>query len=121
MENNKKNQFTHLKIHSQYSICEGAIKINDLKEFSKKNKIRAIGLSDTVNLCGALEFSENLSKAGTQPIIGTQINFKFKNQIGLLPLIANTFDGYKNIINGKRAYLKISSVKFVSVPFYEEL
>ena len=78
MENNKKNQFTHLKIHSQYSICEGAIKINDLKEFSKKNKIRAIGLSDTVNLCGALEFSENLSKAGTQPIIGTQINFKFK-------------------------------------------
>ena len=111
MENNKKNQFTHLKIHSQYSICEGAIKINDLKEFSKKNKIRAIGLSDTVNLCGALEFSENLSKAGTQPIIGTQINFKFKNQIGLLPLIANTFDGYKNIIKlSSKSYLENQTI-----------
>ena len=35
--NNRK--FNHLKIHSQYSICEGAIKIEDLKDFSKKKKI----------------------------------------------------------------------------------
>ena len=39
--------FNHLKIHSQYSICEGAIKIDDLKEFSKENKLRALGLCDT--------------------------------------------------------------------------
>ena len=32
----KKNQFNHLKIHSQYSICEGAVKIDDLKDFVKK-------------------------------------------------------------------------------------
>ena len=68
--------FNHLKIHSQYSICEGAIKIDDLKEFSKENKLRALGLCDTSNLCGALEFAEKISKSGTQPIIGTQINFK---------------------------------------------
>jgi len=68
--------FNHLKIHSQYSICEGAIKIDDLKEFSKKNKLRALGLCDTSNLCGALEFAEKISKSGTQPIIGTQIKFK---------------------------------------------
>ena len=93
------NQFTHLKIHTQYSICEGAIKIIDLKDFCKKNKIRAIGLSDTKNLCGALEFAEHISKAGTHPIIGSQINFKFKNYIGILPLVANTFEGYKSIIS----------------------
>ena len=47
MSNANKNQFTHLKIHTQYSICEGAVKIVDLKDFCKKNKIHAIGLSDT--------------------------------------------------------------------------
>ena len=99
MDNNKSNQFTHLKIHTQYSICEGAIKIADLKDHCKKNKIRAIGLSDTKNLCGALEFSENISKAGTQPIIGSQINFKFKEYIGILPIIANNFEGYKTLLD----------------------
>jgi len=107
MNNTNKNQFTHLKIHTQYSICEGAIKIIDLKDFCKKNKIHAIGLSDTKNLCGALEFAENISKVGTQPIIGTQINFKFKDQIGILPIIANNFEGYKSIIGlSSKSYLE---------------
>ena len=78
MEENNQN-FNHLKIHTQYSICEGAVKIDDLKTFCKDNKIKSVGLSDSYNLCGALEFSDQISKAGTQPIIGTQINFKFKN------------------------------------------
>ena len=103
---NYKN-FNHIKIHTQYSICEGALKINELAEFCKKNKIKGAGLSDTSNLCGALEFSENLSKSGTQPIIGTQINFKFKDIIGLLPLIATSEKGYQNIIEfSSNSYLK---------------
>jgi DNA polymerase-3 subunit alpha len=79
--------FNHLKIHSQYSICEGAVKIDNLQDFSKSNKIKALGLCDTSNLCGALEFAEKISKVGTQPIIGTQINFKYGDSIGLLPFI----------------------------------
>ena len=103
--NNKK--FTHLKIHSQYSICEGAIKIDDLKNYCKENKIHSLGLSDTSNLCGALEFSENISKVGTQPIIGTQINFKINDTIGLLPLIALNENGYKRIIElSSKSYLE---------------
>ena len=90
--------FFHLKIHSQYSICEGAIKLDDLKDYSKEQKIKAIGLSDTSNLCGALEFAEKMSKIGTQPIIGTQINFKYGDTTGLLPLYALNEDGYKRII-----------------------
>ena len=91
--------FNHLKIHTQYSICEGAIKIDDLQEYSKSNKIKSLGLCDTSNLCGALEFAEKISKSGTQPIIGTQINFKIHDTIGLLPLYALNEKGYKNIIN----------------------
>ena len=73
----------------------------------QKNKIHAIGLSDTKNLCGALEFAENISKVGTQPIIGSQINFKFQDQIGILPIIANNFEGYKSIIGlSSKSYLE---------------
>ena len=116
MQENNQN-FNHLKIHTQYSICEGAIKIDDLKNFCKKNKIKSIGLSDTTNLCGALEFSEEISKAGTQPIIGTQINFKFNNEIGMIPLIAKNQKGYETI-------LKLSSNSYLlnqnsSTPYCE--
>ena len=83
-----KQKFNHLKIHTQYSICEGAIKIDELKNYSKENRIKSFGLCDTSNLCGALEFSEKISKTGTQPVIGTQINFKFSDTIGLLPIFA---------------------------------
>ena len=73
---NENKQFTNFKIHTQYSVCEGAIKIEELANYCKENRIPAVGLSDSFNLCGALEFSESISKVGTQPIIGTQINFK---------------------------------------------
>ncbi len=103
-KNNK--SFNHLKIHTQYSICEGAIKIDELKTFCKENKIRSLGLSDTSNLCGSLEFSESISKSGTQPIIGTQILFNFNGEVGLLPLIAKTELGYKNLVElSSKSYL----------------
>jgi DNA polymerase-3 subunit alpha len=98
--------FNHLKIHSQYSICEGAVKIDDLQDFSKTNKLKSLGLCDTSNLCGALEFAEKISKVGTQPIIGTQINFKYGDCIGLLPLFSLNEEGYKRII-------KLSSISFL--------
>jgi DNA polymerase III subunit alpha len=99
--------FNHLKIHTQYSICEGAIKIDDLQKFSKSNKIKALAISDTTNLCGALEFAEKISKAGTQPIIGTQINIKYAGTTGLVPLFSLNEKGYKRII-------KLSSFSFLN-------
>ena len=107
MEKSNKRIFNHFKVHTQYSICEGAIQIDNLKSICKENKIQSIGLSDTYNLCGALEFSEKISKSGTQPIIGTQISFKFKNEIGLLSLIAKNKNGYKKIIElSSKSYLE---------------
>ena len=107
MQESNSSNFNHLKIHSQFSICEGAIKIDDLKHISKDNKLKALGLCDTSNLCGALEFAEKLSKSGSQPIIGTQINFRLNDTIGLLPLFALNEDGYKTII-------KFSSLSYLN-------
>ena len=99
--------FNHFKVHTQYSICEGALKIEQLKDFCKNNKIKSLGLSDTHNLSGALEFSESLSSVGTQPIIGTQILFKYKDFKGFIPLIAKNLEGYKNIIElSSKSYLE---------------
>ncbi len=110
MQESKNQKFNHLKIHTQYSICEGAVKIDDLKDFCKENKINSVGLSDTSNLCGSLEFSENISKAGSQPIIGTQINFSYENTTGLLPLIAINKSGYKRILEmSSQSYLRNKS------------
>ena len=107
MLQSKKKSFNQIKIHSQYSICEGALKIENRKEYCKKNKVQSVGLSDTYNLSGALEFSENISSVGTQPIIGSQVQFKFKNTYGLIPLIAKNYNGYKNIIElSSKAYLE---------------
>ena len=98
-------QFTHLKIHTQYSICEGALKTSDLAKYCKTYKIRAVGICDSNNLCGALEFSESIAKSKTQPIIGTQINIEYKGLSGKIPLFAKDLEGYKNLI-------KLSSKSF---------
>ena len=103
---NEKN-FNNIKIHTQYSICEGAIKIDDLAEYCKNNKIKSLGLADSFNLCGALEFSEKLSKVGTQPIIGTQVNLRGQNIIGKITLYAKTEQGYKNLT-------KLSSLSYLN-------
>jgi len=98
--------FNNFKIHTQYSICEGAIKIDDLAIHCKENKIPSIGICDSYNLCGALEFAEKVSKSGTHPITGTQINFSLENSIGKLPLFANSFHGYRNLIKlSSKSYL----------------
>ncbi len=118
MSESHSQNFNHLKIHTQYSICEGAARIDDLQEYSKQNKIKSLGLCDTLNLCGALEFAEKISKSGTQPIIGTQINFKIGETIGLLPLFALNETGYKNIIElSSFSYLKNDKLSDPHVDF----
>ena len=104
--------FNNIKIHTQYSICEGAIKIDELANYCKLNKIKSIGLADSYNLCGALEFSEKLSKVGTQPIIGTQINLNAHNIIGKITLYAKSERGYKNLTKlSSLSYLKKNGIE----------
>ena len=99
--------FNHFKIHTQYSICQGAIKIDDLASHCKNSKTQSIGICDSFNLCGALEFSEKISKSGTHPIIGTEINFLLHGVMGKLPLFATSQKGYKSLIKlSSKSYLE---------------
>ena len=105
-------EIINLKIHSQFSICEGAVKINQLSDFCKKNKVSAVGICDNENLSGALEFSNELSKLGIQPIIGTNIYLKdsVDKEIfyGKISLFAKNNKGYKNLLKlSSKSYLNL--------------
>ncbi|PCI38568.1 MAG: DNA polymerase III subunit alpha [Rhodospirillaceae bacterium] len=65
--------FVHLRVHSAYSLSEGAIRIPNLVEYCTVSKMPAVAVTDTNNLFGALEFSQTASKSGIQPIIGCQL------------------------------------------------
>ena len=106
-------EFNHLKIHTQYSICEGALRTAELAKYCREKKIKAVGLCDSNNLCGALEFSELMAKSKTQPIIGIQINIQYKGHIGKIPLFAKNLEGYKNLI-------KLTSKSFLEIKDNEE-
>ncbi|MGA2493180.1 MAG: DNA polymerase III subunit alpha [Roseiarcus sp.] len=69
--------FVHLRVHSAYSLREGALTIETLAKLAKADSMPALAITDTNNLFGALEFSEKLAKAGVQPIIGAQITVDF--------------------------------------------
>src|SRR5580704_14948257 len=65
--------FVHLRVHTAYSLAAGAIRIKELAELCKAQRMPAVAITDTGNLFGALEFATTCSGAGVQPIIGCEI------------------------------------------------
>src|SRR6188474_3811281 len=69
--------FIHLHVHSGFSLLEGALPLGKLLDLAKADKQPALGIADTNNLFGALEFSEKAAGKGIQPLIGTELTFDF--------------------------------------------
>ena len=65
--------FVHLRVHSAYSLSEGAIKADKIPALALEANMPAVAITDTANLFGALEFSQACAAKGIQPIIGCQI------------------------------------------------
>ena len=64
--------FVHLRVHSAYSLLEGALKIPELAALCRRHAMPAVAVTDTRNLFGALEFSLAMKAAGVQPIVGCE-------------------------------------------------
>jgi DNA polymerase-3 subunit alpha len=62
--------FVHLRVHSAYSLSEGAMHVKAIVDAAKSASMPAVAITDTGNLFGALEFSEAAVKSGVQPIMG---------------------------------------------------
>ncbi|MCH8168367.1 MAG: DNA polymerase III subunit alpha, partial [Proteobacteria bacterium] len=65
--------FIHLRVHSVYSLKEGALHVKALPGLCEKLGFPALAVTDTNALFGALEFSECCARAGVQPIMGLQL------------------------------------------------
>jgi DNA polymerase-3 subunit alpha len=106
--------FIHLRVHSSYSLLEGAITPKDLVKLAKKNAMPAVAITDTGNLFASLEFSLAAKDAGIQPIIGVllAVDSGEKDNFGApvldrLPLLAKNETGYYNLLQlSSHAYLK---------------
>src|ERR1700752_5020605 len=65
--------FIHLRVHTAYSLSAGAIRIKELVDLCKAERMPAGAGTDTGNLFGALEGATTCAAAGSQPIIGCEI------------------------------------------------
>ena len=102
--------FVHLRVHTAFSLSEGAIKISDLVSMCLEHRMPAVAITDTNNLFGGLEFSSICTKAGVQPIIGCQVSItrirsdaksfgqKDLDKCDNLVLLVQNDKGYKNLL-----------------------
>jgi DNA polymerase-3 subunit alpha len=124
-------RFVHLRVHSAYSLLEGALQLSKIVGHAVKDAAPAIAVTDTGNLFGALEFAQKAVKEGVQPIIGMQVGIDFgdtqpepgravKRHGATYPqvvLIAATEEGYANLTRlVSRAYLEGPSDQAVHLP-----
>ncbi|QRY69577.1 DNA polymerase III subunit alpha [Ensifer sp. PDNC004] len=113
-------QFVHLRVHSAFSLLEGALPLKKVIGKAVADNQPAIGIADTNNLFAALEFSQKAAGDGLQPITGCQLSIDMEDetegdrrghghQLAKLPsivLIAATDDGYTRLVDlVSRAYL----------------
>jgi DNA polymerase-3 subunit alpha len=93
--------FVHLRVHSAYSLSEGAIKPDKIAKLARAAGMPAVAITDTANLFGALEFSQYCTAEGIQPIIGCQIALARPDKPALAPdpivLLAQTPAGLVNL------------------------
>jgi len=69
-------EFVHLRVHSAFSLSEGALTTKDIVNLCTVNKMAAVAVTDTNNMFGALEHSTTFADAGIQPIIGCTLNIR---------------------------------------------
>ncbi|MGI0524300.1 DNA polymerase III subunit alpha [Rhizobium giardinii] len=113
-------QFVHLRVHSAFSLLEGALPIKKIIGKAVADGQPAIGIADTNNLFAALEFSLKCMDDGLQPLIGCQLSIDMEDEaegdkrghaqhLAKLPsivLIAATDAGYVRLVDiVSRAYL----------------
>jgi len=93
--------FVHLRVHSSYSLSEGAIKADKIPLLAREHLMPAVAITDTANLFGSLEFSQACVAKGVQPILGCQVALSRADAPRLPPdpvvLLAKDATGLSNL------------------------
>ncbi|WP_137703036.1 DNA polymerase III subunit alpha [Marimonas lutisalis] len=99
-------RFIHLRVHTEYSLLEGAVRLKKLPGLCEKMDMPAVAVTDSNNMFAALEASVTLSGAGVQPIIGCQVDLAYVETApgekpklpAPLVLLAQSEAGYENLM-----------------------
>jgi DNA polymerase-3 subunit alpha len=114
--------FTHLHVHTEFSLLDGACRIEELVNRAKELNMTSLAITDHGAMYGVVEFFKQSKKAGIKPILGFEAyvsprkltdkdSQKDKNQYHLV-LLAENQEGFKNII-------KLCSIGFVDGYYYK--
>ena len=101
-------KFTHLHVHTHYSLLDGLPKIDDLLNYVKKLGMDSVAITDHGAMYGVIEFYQKAKKAGIKPIIGEEFYIakeemeqkrpNIDNEKYHLILLAKNFTGYQNLV-----------------------
>ncbi len=95
--------FTHLHLHTLYSLLDGAIRIKDLLHTVKELGMESVAITDHGNMFGAIDFYQKAQKEGIKPIIGTEAYMAYDRKDKTqrvahhLILLAENAEGYANL------------------------
>ena len=120
--------FVHLRVHSAYSLLEGAIRVKELAELCAKNAMPAVAVTDTNNLFGAVEIADTVAGKGVQPIMGLTLSVELGREKDRarpgaaaerpqVALLAQNEAGWLNLSRlSSKAYLDIAAPDTPHVP-----
>ena len=101
-------KFTHLHVHSHYSLLDGLPKIDELLDYVKKLGMDSVALTDHGNIYGAVEFYKKAKERGIKPIVGSEIYLALEKMNQERPniddkryhlvLLVKNEEGYKNLV-----------------------
>ena len=101
-----KPRFIHLRVHSEYSLLEGAVRLKQVPGLCAAAEMPAVAVTDTNNMFAALEFSVTAQEAGIQPIMGCQMDLAYlpaapgeqDRPPAPIVLLAQNEQGYQNLM-----------------------
>jgi DNA polymerase III subunit alpha len=96
-ESSNTPSFIHLRCHSEYSIVDGIVRIDDYIDAAKQDVMPALALTDLSNLFGVIKFYKAAREQGIKPVIGCDIwleNQKNRDQAHRALLLVQSLDGY---------------------------
>ena len=113
-------QFTHLHVHTEYSLLDGAARITDLVSKASELGMEALAITDHGSMYGVIDFYKECTKKGIKPIIGMEAYVAPKSifektnvrEYAHLILLCKNETGYKNL-------MKLSSIAFVDGFYYK--
>jgi len=102
-------KFSHLHLHTEYSLLDGAIRISDLLNKVKSQGMEAVAITDHGVMYGVVDFYAQAKKAGIKPIIGCEVyvapGSRFEKTVVRgaesayhLVLLAENQEGYRNLV-----------------------